>query len=82
MCVYLLYWQLPGAQITACHIRGFCLSRPALKDSFTPSDYHNQQQFGGLEATQRDLSTDQSPQMDRLGSPKSAFSHLVVKCIS
>lgn len=50
MCVYLLCWQLPGAQITACHIRSFCLSCPALKDSFTLRDYYNQQQFGGLEA--------------------------------
>lgn len=43
MCVYLFCWQLPRAQIAAHHIRSFCLSCPAQKDSFTPSSYCSRQ---------------------------------------
>lgn len=71
-------------QITAHHIRSFCLSCPAQKNDFTPRDYHKQQQFGCLRwaGSPGDLSTDHPPQTDRLGSLNSAFSLLVIKCVS
>lgn len=67
MCVYLLCWQLPGAQITAHHIRSFCLSLCLYlpKRTASPPGLPRPAAMWLLEwaGSLRDLSTDHPPRL-------------------
>lgn len=82
MCVYLLCWQLaPWSPDHSLSHQEFLSVSSCPKGQLHPQGLPQPAAIW-WSGNPRNLSTDQPPQLDKLGSPKSAFSRLVVKRIS